>query len=439
MTTLPTDLLSDHQVETIKALAVKTATELVSFDQAGLLGRRTHADSVEAMWDGTSLAAGHPGVAMLHLEMTRYALQASPDVAHEHLRKSFEFTATSPYEDFGLYTGATGLAFVLKCFVAEESRYEESLNELNAKVFRSLADLRLRHPLRVDYPIDVISGVSGQIQYLSSAKYYDPVASEVLLRTIYFIDSGLPPEGAPHLYATYPDRYWKHEEVASYPHGYINLGLAHGVSGVALGLAAACRNNLLNSGHREKLRALATWIAENAVNDNHGIWWPNYIPLDADGRIDASNRTSVLAGDRQAWCYGTPGVLVSLLAAGRALNSTGLEAFAVKSFEDFLGRLRLENIDSSSSLCHGLGGLLLICLQFARQGSACAADYVSQIVSRLLVDTSTKVDGGNPNASESPGRVIDPSLLTGDVGTVLSLLAATDWRKAHVLDLLCPI
>ncbi|CAM5369632.1 hypothetical protein SVIOM74S_06511 [Streptomyces violarus] len=69
-----------------------------------------------------------------------------------------------------------------------------------------------------------------------------------------------------------------------YPHGYLNLGLSHGVPGVAGALAAALRAGHRAPETRTALRGLVDWLLAVRLTDAQGPLWARGVPLDANGR-----------------------------------------------------------------------------------------------------------------------------------------------------------
>ncbi len=110
--------------------------------------------------------------------------------------------------------------------------------------------------------------------------------------------------------------------------------------------------------------------------------WPDIIPLQASR---AAKDWRALHGTRTAWCDGTPGVARSLWLAGQALEDDNLCQEAVKAIECSLRRpVRLRQINSPT-LCHGVAGLLQICLRFAHESeSTIVREHIPLLATQLL-------------------------------------------------------
>jgi hypothetical protein len=222
----------------------------------------------------------------------------------------------------------------------------------------------------------------------------------------------------------------------TYPHGCIDLGLAHGVPGPLAGLACAWRAGYRTTQVEDAVRALASLVAEAAQPDEGGPRWPRYLPFDASGDVARTGVTMV--GD--TYCYGSPGVASSLLDAADVLDDDSLRALAVDGFHAALRRLGTSQLPASAHLCHGVAGLLLLCLKFARRsGSQAAGGAVAWLTEELLTRCEERAPlivrdfqpaagdpAGTAHTDEEGGAWLDiPGLLHGAAGVALALLSVS--------------
>src|SRR3954464_4078713 len=135
-----------------------------------------------------------------------------------------------------------------------------------------------------------------------------------------------------------------HERV---PHGYYNLGMAHGVPGVAAVLAGALNAGLEEAG--PLLDATVTWIAGETLEDAPALW-PFFVGRDVQ-----------VVPARLAWCYGDPGVAVALLEAGRARGREDWIELAGRAIDKMHARAYDASGVTGASLCHGTAGLAHLC------------------------------------------------------------------------------
>jgi hypothetical protein len=200
-------------------------------------------------------------------------------------------------------------------------------------------------------------------------------------------------------------------------------------------------------GQREAIRALADQLVAASRHGDRGLVWPRVLPFDASGAV----APHMAEPADPAYCYGAPGIASALLDAADALDDEDVRAIAVQGFETALLQLRDRPDRSSSGLCHGVAGTLLICHKFATQTSSAPAraalvDLVDQLLGRcdpshaLIVRDYKFPKSGEPGsvlADSADGAWIDsPGLLEGATGVALALLSVTapvPPRWAHAL------
>ncbi|QFZ20218.1 lanthionine synthetase LanC family protein [Saccharothrix syringae] len=163
---------------------------------------------------------------------------------------------------------------------------------------------------------------------------------------------------------------YEHHDKLAWMQGRINLGLAHGVPGVAVALAAAVRAGTGQPAAVAALRALGRWLADQAHHERGAITWSA-----ADG---TPPRT------RRAWCYGVPGVAWALWETGTALGDpdlTALAAAAVSSPDDF--HFTGDTPGDRLAVCHGAAGVLAVFDAFTRAGLPGTAAAVHRLLDHL--------------------------------------------------------
>ncbi|HET6165155.1 MAG TPA: lanthionine synthetase LanC family protein [Planctomycetota bacterium] len=192
--------------------------------------------------------------------------------------------------------------------------------------------------------------------------------------------------------------------------GRINTGVAHGVAGVALALAAALEHGVAPTTRiRVALARIADGLVARSYVDRTGLRaWP-HASLDGDA-------PSSPAPPPQAWCYGTPGIAWALWESGRVLGRRDVATFALAAMESWCERVepgvdRAGDVPAQLGLCHGIAGTLALADAFARSTGLPAAARKAKLQEELLLR----------NLSHVEGMGADRSLLTGAPG-VLSLL-----------------
>lgn len=372
----------------------------------------------------SSLLAGDAGLALL----LRVASKAHPEsgdhwrrAAHETLTRAVRSTHERPLFGHGIVAGSAGLALVLSEFAADDHRYQRPLDGLHTR----LADqLRARNnPVAgsqasvAEY--DALQGAAGTLGYLLSVPGPDAVLRDCihgLIDELVRLCTPAPTE-VESRWVIPPEDYPLPSEVEKYPHGYINLGLAHGIPGPLAALSLAWRAGYRRPGMREAIGNGIALLSSAACEDGFGADWPSGIPLDPEGR-----RTQARHPARTAWCYGAPGIAAALLIAADALEDERLRAYAVAAFEASLRRSEEHLHSLAPTICHGLAGLLAICEVFARTtDSAQARASLPALTERLLAHCSEGLAFGVQNLEMPDLRIDNPDFLCGASGVAAAL------------------
>ncbi|CAL9552507.1 hypothetical protein SUDANB15_04441 [Streptomyces sp. enrichment culture] len=390
------------------------------------LAARAADQSDDAVWDGSSLSHGHAGLALLHLYAARGGGGAAAhDRAFAFLRAAFEATEREPVPEPGMFGGTSGLALALADCTADEPRFRPSLDRLHERLADQVLAVGRPSGAVSDHDYDTVNGAAGVLAHLCTIDAPSPRTREATDLTLDFLLRLSGADGPPYAMAVAPHRYPLDEYRADYPHGYLNLGLSHGVPGVAAALAAALRAGLRVPETRAALRRLVDWLLAVRLNDARGPLWARGVPLDAAGRT-VPHDALPHAHDQLAWCYGTAGVAVALLRAAEALGDDAVASAAADAFDAVLRRGPDRSTVLSPTLCHGMAGLVAVCAEFAASGRAPGAEAaLPALVGELLA----YADEERPLLfadQDVPGNFVDdPGLLTGAAGVALTLFAVT--------------
>jgi hypothetical protein len=181
------------------------------------------------------------------------------------------------------------------------------------------------------------------------------------------------------------------------PDGYDNLGVAHGVPGVAALLAGA-----LNAGVEiERARALLGGAVRWTLAQDTHRGFPSWV-----GPGIAPPPSS------HGWCYGDPGIAAVLHLAGAAAGEPAWERAALVVARRGAARALARVTVTDAGLCHGVSGVAHVLARVAAAtGDEGLAEAARTLFARVL-------DAGLPGL-EGPG------LLEGEAGVGLALLAAT--------------
>jgi hypothetical protein len=211
-----------------------------------------------------------------------------------------------------------------------------------------------RTPWTADY--DLIRGLAGLGVYAlerlprrSAVACLDRIVQR-LAETAEHGPQGITWHTAPELL---PD--WQRE---TFPQGYYNLGMAHGVPAVIalLGATAAAAARLAEAGDREA-RELARRAGD--LREGSTRWLlAQRLPAGEPCWFGATFSPEIPAGrSRLAWCYGDPGVAAAMLVAARTSGDAALERLAVELALDAAARPADTAGVRDAGLCHGSAGL----------------------------------------------------------------------------------
>jgi hypothetical protein len=253
-------------------------------------------------------------------------------------------------------------------------------------------------------------------------------------------DDGIPRWHTP------PDLLYDDEIRTAYPHGNLNLGLAHGLPAM-VALLALCKNDGVRvEGLSHALELAVDWVRQNQLADDWGVNWPSALQLEEadmpNGKVlrvcDADS--AVYGTSRCAWCYGAPGIARALWLAGAALDRNDYSKLAVSAMEAVFRRPIEARAIPSPTFCHGISGLLQIALRFANDtGSPEIAEQCRILTEQLLEKYSSDFLLGFRNLEVADREVDQPGLLDGAPGVALVLLAAATsveptWDRLFLLS-----
>ncbi|MFK0257577.1 lanthionine synthetase C family protein [Streptomyces sp. NPDC090445] len=401
------------------------------------------------LWGGVSLLAGETGSALTF----RYAARAIPDaaehwtgLAHQRLAAVVRSTHDTPIEEPGLAGGTAGLALALADFAADDPRYAPALAGIDTQLAAQVAALPPGHTLLGDGvafdAYDVVAGLSGILAHLAgtpTAQGPDGAAvrsaAQTLTAELVGLSGARTAEGRPAWYV--PPRHYPQDNYReSFPHGYVNLGLAHGAPGILAALALALSAGDPTPQLAGTVRAIANYLVSVSFEDQWGLNWPSGVPLDAAG---AETATAGLASARASWCYGAPGIACALLNAADALGDPLLRTLAVDAFEAVLRRFDAVGRIPSATVCHGTAGLVVMCAEFVRRTASTKARTSLPVLTEHLLSHCDPDLLLGVQELEQPGVLLDsPGILTGADGVALALWAVSTpveqrWTRALLI------
>lgn len=387
----------------------------------------------------TSLADGPAGRALFF----HYLDQARPgrgydEMALAHLEKAIAATAelaTSP----GLYGGFSGVAWALEHLTGRLLEAPaEGDEDPGEEVARAIGDFLRRTPWQDEY--DLIGGLVG-FGVWAIERTPRPggreAAADVVRR---LAETAERHDGGAIAWRTPADRLLP-SEAETYPDGYVNLGVAHGVPGVIGLLGALKARGMSGREGDELLEGAVRWLLANSL------------PPDKKSRYGYNVAAGVdPTPARLAWCYGDPGIAATLLLAARAAGNREWERAALETARCAAARPRGEGGVMDCGLCHGSAGLMTL---FNRLYQATRDPLWRDETLHWLEHLFTLQQPGDGVAGWRAWRPLnevfdpvnpelgwtsDPGFLTGAAGVGLTLLAAaTPIEPAWDLVLLADI
>jgi lantibiotic modifying enzyme len=386
-----------------------------------------------AGWFPPDVSSGGAGLALMYSYIEAcFPGQGWNLLVQRYLRLAAAATHDMPLTNPVLFGGTAGLALTLSLASHEEKRYQKTAAQLNENLCEQVMELRWWRSEAekgvASNDFDVISGAAGILAYLVSIRQITPTTQAAIARLLaYLLWLGEPGQtlGKERWFIP-PELLPNEQHRESSPQGNFNCGLAHGLPGPLVALSLTWLAGYRAPGLQEAIAYLADWLLEHHLEQEWGITWPDSVPLEYAA---GPQKWQLLRSTRSGWCYGAPGVARSLWLAGCALEDEHLRKKGVEAVEAALRRPVSERFLPAPTLCHGVGGLLQICLRFAQE---CESALIKE---QIPVLTEQILEMFDPSSSlgfrdiELDGIVDQPGWLTGAPGVAMVLLAAaTDTR-----------
>lgn len=303
---------------------------------------------------------------------------------HEHLGQIFLEISKNPYPHAGMLGGLTGLAFLLRAIGDENGDYQNASTKLERKLRQHLKEQtdELEHGVGANrFTYDYALGISGTLYCYTifSPREQETVetierATRVLEQKINLRDEGglwtSPVDIPQELVATNPKSVF----------GILDLGQAHGITGVLTALLAAGKTPRSNS--IQALIQILTLSAERSMT----LGVPYYLNLDPKQLMESQlfpfqpKAIEASSPARNGWCYGIP--MLEYLDKSYNLNLPNEIASAYQSTANTnpnIGEF------SGPGLCHGIAGRLAINYELKNQIPEAWFELAEQFLKRSSV------------------------------------------------------
>ncbi|HEY0557838.1 MAG TPA: lanthionine synthetase C family protein [Thermoanaerobaculia bacterium] len=403
------------------------ACEAVEAILADLSARSMAEATSEELTALSPLANGAAGIALFFA----YAHLAFPERGLDDLcLQTFqEALATTAAEREGpsLFSGFLGVGWVLRHL---EGRIFDADEDPGAEVESALLQGLARYP--DIWSAELISGLAGFGLYFLE-RLPGEGARRGTERVIELLAAQATEEGGTVSWFN-PLQSMPASHRESYPNGYFNLGVSHGIPGAIGFLAAAHRRGVATGESRRLAEGAVRWLLDHRLPASSGSTFPGY----AGPGIEP-------VPTRLAWCYGDPGVAMVLWLAGRAFarEDWEREALAVARRAAKRGETDVSVVDAG--LCHGTAGLAHTFHRlFRATGDEALREAALFWIQRTLDQRRPGHGVGGFSLAETgasgPGRWSEEAgFLTGAAGIALALLAALtpvepEWDRVMLLS-----
>jgi lantibiotic modifying enzyme len=347
------------------------------------------------------------------------------DLAEQFLDRTTDLLASAELE-WGLYRGLTGVAWVVDHIAG--GRADPELPDASSALDESW---RLRLAQRANaWQHDLIGGLAGQAVY-ALERLPSAIAADGLGIIVDRLADGAVLRSDGISWLTRPDALSPPTR-AEHPHGYYDLGVAHGVPAVIAVLAAARAYGVRKAQAEALYEGAVHWLMAQRLDSTSPSAFPDSV---RDGATPAAARA--------AWCSGDPGVALTLFTAARAVGDPTLQREALRIARRAARRPTVGCGVVDAGLCHGAAGLAHIYNRFWQaSGEPIFAEAARRWIDDALAWQQPGV-GVAGFAAFSDSKLLgeaDRSLLTGVEGIGLALAAAVSdvepaWDRALMASL----
>jgi len=363
------------------------------------------------MWP--TLAGGDSGIALFFA----YLAKARSSGTHLEIAKRFLDQAGGWLAECGvgegLHGGFSGVAWTATHLM---KMFPEEINFDCEEIDQGLENLLAHSPWIRSY--DFIDGLAGLAVY-ALEQLPHTIGRKCTEQIINQIEKLATKSGDDITWFTPPYMIFNENQLAEFPQGYYNLGLAHGVPGVIGLLSEVYAAGIEQPRLRKILNGAISWLLKQKQFKGENSIFSSYTH---PNKLD-------FVGSRLAWCYGDPGIAITLLLAARHLEESSWENEALEILRHAAKISFQASGVFDAGICHGAAGLAHI---FNRAYQATGEDTFKEAAIRwykttLIMKQPNQAVAGFPTAFFENNKLEykpDPGFLTGAAGVGLVLLAA---------------
>ena len=275
-----------------------------------------------------------------------------------------------------IYSGASGIALSI-LHLQEQPNYHNLFNSLNDYIVyyveEQIKSIDIDEISPLDY--DIIEGLAGILNYLLllNDSHYD----EQKVKIVNYLSNLANMEDKLLKFYIKPNNQMSELENNVYPKGCLNLGLAHGLSGVGCVLCYAYRKGFGNNQTLIAIKNILKIYEDFELSDLQPFIWKDSLTKEEITTNKIIHQANFI---RDAWCYGSPGISLFYLYSGLILNDTYLKDKAEKILKASMDRLY--GVDTNM-LCHGYTGIIQICSLFKKiLGTNSFNNYIEEFIGK---------------------------------------------------------
>lgn len=338
----------------------------------------------------------------------------------------------------GFFGGVSELYYFIKAFVTTTGYFEEELFFLKQYI-------KLRIPIEIiknknkkekfnELHYDLINGLSGVGMSLLFQNQGD-LDEHIIINEIvtYIVDLATVNEkGQMDIckFCVNQENQLIEEDKCLFPNGNLNLGVAHGLVGVALFLSVAYKKGIIVQNQRKLidiiLQTYDDFKMKIKISNGFVYIWPTQLRMED---YIAGIPKEVLRKPRMSWCYGASGISRVLYSVADNINDTVRKEFYYNNLVEISKGSLKDFLLDSPMICHGYAGLLLTLNSINRKRrNIFFVDCIERLKEKIISFYDETLDYGFINQgivmenNELKKQYYEQNdLLSGAVGVILSL------------------
>ena len=377
--------------------------------------------------DCHDIASGHAGYSLMFTHLARSFRTSKVDEkvvtmltkrSLQHLINAAEAWKITERQSIGLFDGVAGYIFAVDAYdklVGNTSgRSIRMATSLREEILKSLQDESITPDFYQQF-YDVISGVAGA---LATCQYIVPVNSAnrmIQVLQLFSVNREDPAKSYFYLRRNFPSEDLEQR----YPKGYIDFGVAHGISGIIPRLVFGSGSSHDGVPAYPDLRSTIEWVVTASLSRAHSGAWTTF---------DAANDADPEPYSELLWCYGQLSRMVNILTVPpEYLTNT-----AIKKLESYMeATLTLDRISESVTsveklqsfgLCHGLSGLLMT-VDFALKQNTHIDCSRKHEIRNFIYETAKNLNTDVKYRDLRTRDCVNSGLLNGGAGCLTARLA----------------